>query len=75
MGDATGAVWVEKYRPQSLKDMAGQEGIIPLLSAYAAKKSLPHLLFAGPPVPGRRPRRWRWPGTSSVPSGARTSSS
>jgi replication factor C small subunit len=53
MGDATGAVWVEKYRPQSLKDMAGQEGIIPLLSAYAAKKSLPHLLFAGPPGTGK----------------------
>ena len=53
MGDAAGAVWVEKYRPQSLKEMVGQEGIVPLLSAYAAKKSLPHLLFAGPPGTGK----------------------
>jgi replication factor C small subunit len=53
MGDAAGAVWVEKYRPQSLREMVGQEGIIPLLSAYAAKKSLPHLLFAGPPGTGK----------------------
>ena len=53
MGDAAGAVWVEKYRPQSLADMVGQEGIVPLLSAYAAKRSLPHLLFAGPPGTGK----------------------
>jgi replication factor C small subunit len=53
MGDAAGAVWVEKYRPRSLKDMVGQEGIVPLLSAYAAKKSFPHLLFAGPPGTGK----------------------
>jgi len=53
MADAAGAVWVEKYRPQSLKEMVGQDGIVPLLSAYAAKKSLPHLLFAGPPGTGK----------------------
>ncbi|MCI4331236.1 MAG: replication factor C small subunit [Thermoplasmata archaeon] len=47
------AVWVEKYRPHSLRDMLGQEGIVPLLSAYAQKKSLPHLMFAGPPGTGK----------------------
>lgn len=47
------AVWVEKYRPASLKGMVGQEGIIPLLRAYAEKRSLPHLLFAGPPGTGK----------------------
>ena len=47
------AVWVEKYRPQTLGDMVGQEGIVPLLSAYAKKRSLPHLLFAGPPGTGK----------------------
>jgi len=52
-GEAVQAVWVEKYRPQSLADMTGQEGIVPLLRAYAAKKSLPHLLFAGPPGTGK----------------------
>jgi replication factor C small subunit len=47
------AVWVEKYRPRSLADMVGQEGIVPLLQAYAKKRSLPHLMFAGPPGTGK----------------------
>jgi len=47
------AVWVEKYRPRSLADMVGQETIVPLLRAYAAKRSLPHLMFAGPPGTGK----------------------
>ncbi len=47
------AIWVEKYRPSSLKDMVGQEAIVPLLRAYAEKRSMPHLLFAGPPGTGK----------------------
>jgi replication factor C small subunit len=47
------AVWVEKYRPTSLSDMVGQESIVPLLKSYAAQRSLPHLLFAGPPGTGK----------------------
>lgn len=47
------AVWVEKYRPASLRDMTGQETIVPLLRAYAEKRSMPHLLFAGPPGTGK----------------------
>jgi replication factor C small subunit len=50
---ASEAVWVEKYRPTSLADMVGQEAIVPLLRAYAAQRSLPHLLFAGPPGTGK----------------------
>ena len=50
---STEAVWVEKYRPKSLSEMVGQEGVVPLLRAYAAKRSLPHLLFAGPPGTGK----------------------
>jgi replication factor C small subunit len=50
---AAEAVWVEKYRPTSLADMLGQEAIVPLLRAYAAKRTLPHLLFAGPPGTGK----------------------
>jgi replication factor C small subunit len=53
VGTSGEAVWVEKYRPSSLKEMAGQEGIVPLLRAYAEKKSMPHLLFAGPPGTGK----------------------
>ncbi len=47
------AVWVEKYRPSSLSDMLGQEAIVPLLRSYAEKRSLPHLMFAGPPGTGK----------------------
>lgn len=54
MGEARpSAVWVEKYRPRTLSEMVGQEGIVPLLQAYAQKHSLPHLLFAGPPGTGK----------------------
>jgi replication factor C small subunit len=49
----TDTVWVEKYRPRTLGDMVGQEGIVPLLQAYARKRSLPHLLFAGPAGTGK----------------------
>jgi len=49
----TEAVWVEKYRPSSLKDMVGQDAILPLLRSYAEKRSMPHLLFAGPPGSGK----------------------
>jgi replication factor C small subunit len=47
------AVWVEKYRPASLAEMVGQEAIVPLLRSYAEKRSMPHLLFAGPPGTGK----------------------
>ncbi|HTW55943.1 MAG TPA: replication factor C small subunit [Thermoplasmata archaeon] len=50
---ATEAVWVEKYRPASLAEMVGQEAIVPLLRSYAARRSMPHLLFAGPPGTGK----------------------
>ena len=54
MGDrASEAVWVEKYRPSSLKEMVGHETIVPLLRAYAERRSMPHLLFAGPPGTGK----------------------
>ena len=46
-------VWVEKYRPGTLAEMVGQEAIVPLLRSYAAKRSMPHLLFAGPPGTGK----------------------
>ncbi len=53
VGRVTEAVWVEKYRPVSLRDMVGQEAIVPLLRSYAEKRAMPHLLFAGPPGTGK----------------------
>jgi replication factor C small subunit len=52
-GRAIDTIWVEKYRPATLREMVGQEAIIPLLRSYAEKKSMPHLLFAGPPGTGK----------------------
>ncbi len=52
-GRASEAVWAEKYRPASLAEMEGQEAIVPLLRSYAEKRSMPHLLFAGPPGTGK----------------------
>jgi replication factor C small subunit len=49
----TEAVWVERYRPTSLQDMVGHESIVTLLRAYAEKRSMPHLMFAGPPGTGK----------------------
>ncbi len=53
MADPDEAVWVEKYRPRTLAEMVGQDSVVPLLRAYAAKKTLPHLLFTGPPGTGK----------------------
>lgn len=46
-------IWIEKYRPHSLKEMVGQARILPLLQSYVTKRTLPHLLFAGPPGTGK----------------------
>ncbi|MEM2948260.1 MAG: replication factor C small subunit [Candidatus Anstonellales archaeon] len=45
--------WVEKYRPKKLDEVIGQEHILPLLKSFVEKKSMPHLLFAGPPGVGK----------------------
>lgn len=45
--DAT-MIWTEKYRPRLLADIIGQPHVMPRLSAFIEKKSLPHCLFAGP---------------------------
>ncbi len=45
--------WTEKYRPKRLDEMVGQEEVIRRLKAYAEKKEMPNLLFAGPPGTGK----------------------
>jgi replication factor C small subunit len=52
-GRSVESIWVEKYRPTTLEEMIGQDAIVPLLRSYAAKRSMPHLLFAGPPGTGK----------------------
>ena len=45
--------WVEKYRPQSLDEVVGQEHIIPRLKRYVKDKSMPNLMFTGPAGVGK----------------------
>ncbi len=45
--------WTEKYRPQKLDEIVGRDPIIRRLKSYVDKKSMPHLLFAGPPGVGK----------------------
>jgi replication factor C small subunit len=46
-------IWIEKYRPVRLDQVAGQEETIQRLKSYVATKKLPHLLFSGPPGVGK----------------------
>lgn len=46
-------IWIEKYRPQNLSDIAGQQAIIQRLQSYVKTKNVPHLLFAGPAGTGK----------------------
>ena len=46
-------VWIEKYRPQRLADVYGQEDTIERLRSYVDQDDLPHLLFSGPAGVGK----------------------
>ncbi|MEF8874438.1 MAG: replication factor C small subunit [Candidatus Thermoplasmatota archaeon] len=41
-------IWTEKYRPERLGEVYGQQRVIERLKAYVDEESMPHLLFAGP---------------------------
>ena len=47
------AIWIEKYRPQRLDDVVGQDDIVARLSSYVERDDLPNLLFAGPAGVGK----------------------
>jgi replication factor C small subunit len=46
-------IWVEKYRPQKLADVVGQEEVTSRLQSYVKTGNMPHLLFAGPAGTGK----------------------
>jgi len=51
---ATGReIWIEKYRPQRLTDIHGQEEIVERLQSYIEQDDVPHLLFSGPAGVGK----------------------
>lgn len=45
--------WVEKYRPASLDDVTGQDGVVATVRKFVASNQIPHLLFYGPPGTGK----------------------
>ncbi|KAL3513650.1 hypothetical protein ACH5RR_026367 [Cinchona calisaya] len=45
--------WVEKYRPQSLADVAAHRDIVDTIDRLASSNRLPHLLLYGPPGTGK----------------------
>ncbi len=53
LGGTMRKIWTEKYRPENLEGVYGQQKVIERLKAYVRKKSMPHLLFAGPAGTGK----------------------
>ncbi|MDL2246152.1 replication factor C small subunit [Methanobrevibacter sp. OttesenSCG-928-K11] len=45
--------WVEKYRPQKLEDIVGQDQIVKRLEKYVDEESMPNLMFTGPAGVGK----------------------
>lgn len=46
-------IWTEKYRPDRLDDVYGQDKVVERLKAYVKKENIPHMLFAGPAGTGK----------------------
>uniref|UniRef100_A0A1D1Z8F7 Replication factor C subunit 5 n=1 Tax=Anthurium amnicola TaxID=1678845 RepID=A0A1D1Z8F7_9ARAE len=51
--EARSAPWVEKYRPQSLADVAAHRDIVDTIDRLTNENRLPHLLLYGPPGTGK----------------------
>ncbi|XLU66804.1 hypothetical protein S245_025857 [Arachis hypogaea] len=52
-GNGKATPWVEKYRPQSLDDVAAHRDIISTIDRLTTENRLPHLLLYGPPGTGK----------------------
>ncbi|WCJ44382.1 replication factor C subunit 3 [Euphorbia peplus] len=50
---AKASPWVEKYRPQSLADVAAHRDIVDTIDRLTSENRLPHLLLYGPPGTGK----------------------
>lgn len=45
--------WIEKYRPKTLSQIVNQESIVSSLRTILSTRSVPHMLFTGPPGVGK----------------------
>ncbi|KAL8449092.1 hypothetical protein Emag_003763 [Eimeria magna] len=50
---AIDSIWIEKYRPQTLDEVVGNDEILQRLRLIALEGNMPHLLLAGPPGTGK----------------------
>jgi replication factor C small subunit len=46
-------LWIERYRPEKLIDILGQDPVVRHLSSFAASKTVPHLILTGPHGTGK----------------------
>lgn len=46
-------LWTEKYRPKALNDVINQKHIVERLKSWVKEKTIPNMLFAGPPGVGK----------------------
>jgi len=46
-------VWTEKYRPDTLEEVIGHKNKVERLQSFVKKKTVPHMLFAGPAGTGK----------------------
>lgn len=46
-------IWIEKYRPNVLSEIIGQDKIVNKLKDYVTSKNMSHLLFSGSPGTGK----------------------
>ncbi|MBI2499292.1 replication factor C small subunit [Candidatus Woesearchaeota archaeon] len=46
-------IWTEKHRPQTFKEVIGQDKIVEIIEAMTKNKNIPNLLFAGPAGVGK----------------------
>lgn len=46
-------IWLEKYRPKSLDDVIGNEGLVSRLKTLRKEQNIPNMILSGPPGCGK----------------------
>jgi replication factor C small subunit len=46
-------IWTEKYRPMKLDEIVDQTHVVDRLKSFVKNKTIPHMIFAGPPGTGK----------------------